>query len=301
MYSKTRKRTVSVLITWDVDPMPFQKNRRALLLIKGLLDTLKVKSTFYFPAKVAEELTDEVKMLVGDGHEIGCHGLTHDSTEEFDKLKKEKQIQILKTATQILQSTAQCSIKSFRGPRVKTSHVTQEILETLGYTSDSSVCSQRLDLVSSNLFNFGWVYSPRLPYHPHIASPYRRGSRNLWVVPVSSIVLPFISSTLYTFRSNVMKIFFSVLYLEAKYTGKPIVYLAHPYEFIDKSFTRNRNQLSMLQSIRTHGFPFRRKLYEKNKTKRRNLNYDLLSYIKSFPDVRFLSVSEFIESNLLKI
>ena len=47
----------------------------------------------------------------------------------------------------------------FRGPRAKISTKTIAILEKLGYELDSSIFSQRLDILSSNLINYNWLFT----------------------------------------------------------------------------------------------------------------------------------------------
>ena len=203
-------------------------------------------------------------------------------------------------ATEILRSISGQHISSFRGPRLKTSSATQKVLLDLGYTSDSSVASQRIDFLSSNLVNFGWIIAPRLPYHPGEDSPFRRGQLPLWVVPVSAIIMPFISSALYVFRMNFMKNMFKMLYREARRTGKPIVYLIHPFEFAPIEGTWVPNGLSTVQRIRTYGFVFRERLYEKDHQERLRMNRELFEYMNTFPDVHFRTVRDYV-SNELKV
>ena len=57
------------------------------------------------------------------------------------------------------------------------------------------------------------------------------GNLPILEIPVSAIAVPFISSALYVLGVGFMKMVFRALYLEARRTGKPIVYLFHPYEF----------------------------------------------------------------------
>ena len=76
------------------------------------------------------------------------------------------------------------------------------------------------------------LFAPRMPYHPKENDAYRKGSMNIWEIPISAIILPFISGTLSVFGLRFMKRFFGVLYRESQRTGKPIVYLIHPTEFL---------------------------------------------------------------------
>jgi peptidoglycan/xylan/chitin deacetylase (PgdA/CDA1 family) len=294
------KHAVPVLMTWDIDPTPevtLEDKKRALALTLTLLSDFQIRCTFLFHAQIAHSLDREISLLVEAGHEIGCHGLTHGDEENYNRMTEDFQREYLSKATRILQSVAKRPIRTFRGPRVKTSHITQKILEELGYRADCSVSSQRIDFVSSNFINVGWIIAPRLPYHPSDRSAFRSGNRNIWVVPVSAVVLPFISTALYTFGPRFMKCFFNMLYTESLRNGKPIVYLGHPFEFAPWSM-RIRRGASFSRRVRVHGLGFRRMFCEKNEQRRYEMVKELLAYMKSRPAVEFMTVSEFIHGML---
>jgi hypothetical protein len=81
----------------------------------------------------------------------------------------------IEEATKKLEKLVGSPILSFRSPRVKTSAQTLRLLSEYGYLADSSVCSQRVDFISSNLINGGWLSAPRQPYHPHRDNAFKRG------------------------------------------------------------------------------------------------------------------------------
>jgi hypothetical protein len=155
---------------------------------------------------------------------------------------------------------------------------------------DSSVCSQRVDFISSNLVNFGWIRAPRLPYHPDSTDAFKHGNRNILVVPVSAIVIPFVSGILYTFGLAFTKIVFRLLYQESLRNGKPIVYLMHSTEFAPKRFEREKKY-----PILVEGFGFRRSkwLFEQDIEKRYTDHEKLFSYIKSFAQVQFMTMNDY--------
>ncbi|MFX0199990.1 MAG: polysaccharide deacetylase family protein, partial [Candidatus Hodarchaeota archaeon] len=257
----TPKKVVPVLITCDVDPayeISHQNRKHSIDLALELFEQFQIKSTFFFVAEPAESYRREIHDLISRNHEIACHGLIHDYKEDYSILPEDVQRENLTLATKKLENLTGHPIKSFRGPQVKTSHLTHKILEDLNYSADSSVCSQRIDLISSNLINTGWILAPRLPYHPSKSSAFRRGERKILVVPVSSLLFPFISGTLYLFGPSFMKQFFNVLYLESRRTGKPIVYLMHPTEFVEK--TQKDTYKPSLRKVRSGGFYFRKRL-----------------------------------------
>ena len=297
------KRPVSILITWDIDPTPvvrLENKKKVLMQTRLLLRDLQIQSTMFFHARIAEQLNGEIEGLVQDNHEIGCHGLTHGNEENYNRMPEDMQSKYLHEATDILKESAGRAIYSFRGPRVRTSHITQKILVELGYIADCSVASQRVDFVSSNLVNVGWIFAPRLPYRPSHSSAFRKGDQDIWVVPLSAAILPFMSSTLYTLKTRLMKGLFRVLYTESQRTGKPIVYLIHPFEFAPWTDKWKPENLSTIQRIRTHGFLVRERFYEKNHYERFRMNQELLRYMKSFPNVQFKTVRDFVSDTLMQ-
>lgn len=294
-------RTASILITFDVDPTPevtIENKRCALAKTVELLERLGIPATFFFHAKITEKLGDSLACLAQRGHEIGCHGLTHGDEEEYDKMPEDMQRCYLTEATRSLTERAGRPVTSFRGPRVKTSNVTQGILEELGYSADCSVASQRLDFVSSNLVKPAWLLAPRLPYHPSAHSAFRRGDRRIWVVPLSAMIVPLISSALYVVGVGAMKSLLAILHRESLWTGKPIVYLAHPFEFAPFTEPAARRSGSLLRRIRTHGLSLRSRLYEKDHNVRLGANGELLQYARGLPNVEFLTVSAYVRTRL---
>lgn len=289
------KKQIPVLITFDVDPC-----KNINLAMNKSLDLLKkvnIRSTFFYTAILAKKKM--IKKLLKNRHELGCHALTHDNTEEFNKMSKIKALKIISKATKILEDLSKTKIESFRSARVKISCNTLFALEKLGYKNDSSVCSQRLDFFSSNLINLGWIFAPRKPYFPSKNSPYRKGDIKILEIPVSALILPFISTTLRIFGLTLSKILFNILYWESYYCNKPIVYLVHPHEF---NYKKGEVKFSWKMLIPNKnwlitGFPLRIWLGRRlSGTEVFKINMDLLRWIKKKKYVKFYTVKEF--SNL---
>jgi len=288
------KKIIPVIITCDIDPTPevvLDKKREALDSAAILFDRYGIKATYFFVANLARNFNSEIKELLKYGNEIGCHGLEHGVEEEYNRMPEDVQRKYLITATKKLEDLTGNAIHSFRGPMVKTSYITQQILDELDYWVDSSVCSQRIDFISSNMLNLRWIFAPRIPYHPSNKSVVKKGKRKLWVVPVSALVFPFISSTLYSLGIGLMKPLFNILYHESVLTGKPIVYLMHPVEFAQIS--KSSEQISM------RGFYLRRRLKLRvDENKRFEYTNKLINYIASFPYVQFMTLSSYVKSHL---
>ncbi len=151
---------VPVLITWDVDPdawISHDTRINGLNNVSRICESNGIPTTFYVTANGGDSIAQSILELQDRGHEIGCHGLTHGKEEDYDRMPVDLQEQYISQATEKLEKIIQKPVRSFRSPRVKTSAATLRILGDHGYWSDSSVCSQRSDLISSNLVNLGWL------------------------------------------------------------------------------------------------------------------------------------------------
>ena len=305
--------SVPVLITWDVDPdlwRPFEDRQRALNMAMELCHSQGIRATFFFTAQPADTYLDEFDKMRAQGHELGCHGLTHGDEENYDRMPEPMQRAYIEQATERLQNLIGEPIRAFRSPHVKTSATTLSLLARNGYLADSSVCSQRIDFVSSNLINIGWIFAPRRPYRPHRDSAFRSGALAIWEIPVSAAVIPFISSALRVLGLPSMKVLFKLLHAESRRTGKPIVYLAHPTEFLAREGKVRKREpwkwhvkrkYLTLSYTRIHGFRLRALLYKINGEALYQDTQDLFAYMASFPDVRFMTVSEYTSCNLGRV
>jgi hypothetical protein len=304
-----KQRQIPVLITWDVDPdrwATYDQRQRALTMALDLCEEVGIGATFFITANFAHEYPNHIGRMQALGCEAGCHGLTHTDEEEYNRMPEETQRSYIEEATRKLEAVVGAPILAFRSPRVKTSSRTLRLLAEYGYLADSSVCSQRIDFISSNLINPGWVTAPRRPYHPRHDNPFRRGNLSIWEIPVSAVVLPFISGSLNAFGLRFMKVYFRSLCAESRCTGKPIVYLAHPSEFIlarGKAHSRLKSyllesQLFSPRYIRTHGLLLRNLLRRMDGETLCDCSRELFSYMASFPGVTFPTVSEYTIRNL---
>lgn len=288
--NKTNK--VYVIITGDVDYSDHHRLSDKLMIfdkINNVSSELGVKLSFNFTAKEAMKIESCVKLLVDSGHEIGSHGLVHNDDEEYNRLPYDKQFQYISEATGILTKITNMDVTSFRAPRVKVSSQMYQCLEKLGYLTDSSICSQRMDLISSNMFNKDWLFAPRLPYNPNLTNPFTKGNSNLLIVPVSALFIPFISSVLYVFGLTFMKMLFSILYMESLVTGKPIVYLYHPYEFIQEIKGKKKYD----SNLKVHGPRWRRHLYRGEPQDKLEKHIKLLKYMNKFQAVETVTMKQF--------
>lgn len=307
--SKMQK-TVPILITLDIDPLtrderirygiPLKEEQKSLLAKSldlannDMLFELSIRSTFFVTASLCEEIEDELKELKKKNHQIGCHGLTHGDDENFAKLSYNEQLFRIERATRILEGFVG-KVTAFRAPGARISATTLKILENSGYIADSSISSQRFDLASSNT-NPKLLFAPRRPYHPKESDAFRKGSMNIWEIPISAFVLPFISGTLSVFGLGFMKRFFDMLYKESQRTGKPIVYLIHPTEFLaSENYGVPASWFFSPRMWRIQGNPVRYFLFRRDGKVLFDEHKELFAYMKTFKWTKFITVDEYLK------
>ena len=170
---------VPVIISFDVHSHVYRDKLNELPLwfenTLRVLDNDSIKATFFFPTECAELFPHEVRMIQKEGHEIGCHSLTHSPKEQYDKLSFDNQKNNLIEAKKRTEEITNKQILSFRAPVFKINANTIRALDEAGFKIDSSVCPQRLGIFSSDITNTGWLYSPRKPYHPSYKNPFVSG------------------------------------------------------------------------------------------------------------------------------
>lgn len=296
---------IPILITLDIHSYP-QTEKELPAWIDYTLEvfnSLLIKATFLFPAIFAEQFSRSVLKILKEGHEIGCHGLTHGIDEQYNILPCEKQKSILKEAKERIESVTSTEVVSFRAPVFKISGNTVRALEENGFKADLSVNSQRLGIFSSEITNIGWLYSPRQPYNPDFNNPFKRGDSSIWEIPQSAFILPFISNINIAFGGSFMKLFFKILHLESAIRGNPIVYMVHPEDIFprDEVF-KYKFQWKHLFPSKSTGFIFRHALFNnKNNKKIAREIIDLLQIMQEIKNIKFFTVKEMVTKLTRKI
>lgn len=264
--------------------------RKILDRLNADLKRIGLPITIFTTSEAATEFKDEIRRLKSAGHNICCHGYDHGITENYRTMDQCSINEFIKISTNNIENIIQDKVDSFRGPGFSTSSETQNILLKYGYNSDYSVCSQRLDFMNSIGGNFKWLNSPRMPYHPSEHDPYKKGSSPLWVIPLSSIGLPFISGSLYLFGLSFMRKFYILLLKEAIRVGKPIVYLFHSYEFC--RYTGNHLGNEITKGSNRTPQKLIHKFYGSDINKKYEDNHNLMKYLISFKNTKlFTSVN----------
>lgn len=106
-----------------------------------LLDMLKrrgVQATFFVPAHTASSFPEVVKRIVDEGHEIGCHGLIHESPVGME-LEAERDL--LGKSIEVLEGITGKRPVGYRSPAWDLSENTITLLEEFGLIYDSSLMS----------------------------------------------------------------------------------------------------------------------------------------------------------------
>jgi polysaccharide deacetylase family protein (PEP-CTERM system associated) len=131
-----------------------------------------VRATFFVLGWVAERYPDLVRRLHAGGHEIACHGLTHELVYKQTPEIFRKETAYAKS---LLEDLAGAPVRGYRAATysiVRESMWALDILEELGFEYDSSIFPVRHDL-------YGVPDAPR--------APYRVASGKLLEVPLTTI------------------------------------------------------------------------------------------------------------------
>ena len=200
-----------------------------------LYDKYGVKATFFYTGHIAKLYPDVVRKAYDRGHEVGSHGLTHEVDQAFDVLSPKEQLSHLIQSKQILEDIIGDKVVSFRAPAARVDKGFPEILHEAGFKVDSSVSSQRLDM----MFSFGalkklhWLTAPRKAYFAQTDNIFKKGDSDILEAPISAYGFPYIG-TFMRIAPAVNRMTRNVLYWETLCNGRQFVFLTHPNEFIDE-------------------------------------------------------------------
>lgn len=268
--------------------------------IPKILDIYKkynICSTFFVTGYFAENFPQAVKLIYKNGHEIGCHGYSHEHTVGFDILDYEQQREHLIRAKKILEDIISNEVISFRSPALRTNKFTVKALEETGFKIDSSVASQRFDFFFSlgSKEKLNWLKAPRKTYITSEKYLYSSGDSSIWEIPLSAIIIPYIGATMRLFP-QLIKIVRFFLHSEVLRKGNAINFLIHPIEFVSetsynsKITRRSQNYLIYLLRDKYKSYLKKRNLGDKG-TK---LLIDQIRYFTR-RNYDFISCKEYIE------
>jgi len=266
-------------------------------LLLDIYQRYKIKSTFYFNGDIVSLFPEVVKMIIPFGHEVACHGLTHESNQAFDVLTLKEQVEHLSRSKKVLEDICGQKVISFRAPALRVNPYTPEALVTTGFKTDSSIAPQRIDMFLSfgSKEKIKWLCAPRTPYFTKPNDLSRKGNGGIFEIPVSSFLLPY-TGTVMRISPALLKVVRSVLNFETSMTERPLVFIIHPNELIDEKIDatkitrRAKSYLSYLL-----GDKLRYHLKLKNLgLKALPLLIDQLDYLKKH-QYNFITVREYFE------
>lgn len=202
-----------------------------------LYEKYRVKATFFYTGHIAKLYPQVVKMAYERGHEVGSHGLTHEVNQAFDVLSPDEQFFHLKQSKQILEDIIGDEVVSFRAPAARVDKGFPAILQEAGFKIDSSVSSQRLDMMFSfgSLKKLHWMTAPRKAYFAKENNIFKKGDSNVLEVPISAIGFPYIG-TFMRIAPALNRMTRRLLYWETLCNGRQFVFLTHPNEFINEDW-----------------------------------------------------------------
>lgn len=139
---------------WDNHPLRVEKNTHKLL---DLFDEHQVKATFFILGWVAERKADLVLEIAKRGHEVACHGYSHQLV--YNQSPEVFQQETIR-AKNILEDIIQQQVRGYRAASYSITEKSQwalDILAEAGFVYDSSIFPVRHD-------RYGMPGTPEHPY-----------------------------------------------------------------------------------------------------------------------------------------
>jgi len=163
--------------------------REATGPLLNLFERYKTRVTFFVLGEVAERHPDLIREIRDRGHEIACHGYSHQTLHDLGKKGFEED---LKKSTSLIRSILKERPIGFRAPSFSLNRNTAwalNILERYGYKYDSSIFPLKTPL-------YGMPGAPLGPYYPSMDDPSKESHMGeikefpISVLKVSRIKIP---------------------------------------------------------------------------------------------------------------
>jgi peptidoglycan-N-acetylglucosamine deacetylase len=106
--------------------------------LRTLFAETGVRATYFTTGEVAARYPGAVRDLVADGHELGCHGVTHTAFDTLDERAARWEIE---QSVRLLRTFA--PVSSFRAPYLRFPEPYVRLLETAGFALDSSLAKYK--------------------------------------------------------------------------------------------------------------------------------------------------------------
>ena len=194
-----------------------------ILRLLQLFNKHKIKATFFVPGEIAQKHSGAIRKICRNGHEIACHGLTHEKNECL--LDETSQRRKIGEATRIIEERTGRQPKGFRAPCLRANETTLKILDEWGYVYDSSFIPTFVPGY------YGSPMAPLKPYHPSASSIEKRGSYKFLEIPVSvnpMFPLPLSAAWMRNLGSLWVKFGIKMNFI----LGNPVVFYVHPRDVV---------------------------------------------------------------------
>jgi len=155
----------------------------AVDLLLNLLNKHRVKATFFILGEVAGRTPDLIRQLHREGHELGCHGMSHRMLKDLgEEAFRKELIDFRSLMKEIL---GDVDIKGFRAPTFSLDRETRwalPVLNEFGYRYDSSIFPAKIFLNRM----YGINNAPRFPYRISFDDPGKEDPNSpLWEFPAA--------------------------------------------------------------------------------------------------------------------
>jgi polysaccharide deacetylase family protein (PEP-CTERM system associated) len=199
---------------WDSFDTRVERNTRRLL---DLFDEFGVRITFFVLGWVAERKPALIRELHERGHEVACHGLSHELVyKQTPQVFREETIR----AKSVIEDIIGDAVKGYRASTYSVTGKSLwalDILEELGFSYDSSIFPVRHD-------NYGIPDAPRWPH--------RVASGKLLEVPLTTVSV--VGQRLPCAGGGYFRLlpygFFRWALKRVNTEGLPAVFYLHPWE-----------------------------------------------------------------------
>lgn len=165
---------------WPAQASRVERNTHRFLEIT---DAHSVKATFFFLGWVAERFPNLVREVVSQGHEIACHGFSHQLIyEQSPEAFKQETLR----SKALLEDQSQTDVTGYRAASYSVTPKSLwalDIISEAGFEYDSSIYPIRHD-------NYGLQGGPHVPYKIELASGTHLVEFPITTAPLASLNIP---------------------------------------------------------------------------------------------------------------
>lgn len=234
-----------ISITLDIEPDIHTDGYNGIMSgipkILSILDKNKIKATFFTTCDCIEKYPRIFQDLKKQGHEIALHGYRHIRFDELSLQEKKEQVE---KSVKIFRVMLKENPRGFRAPQHSIDNLTLKILKQNNFLYDSSCTPfnflQLLFFPKKFKLGIRGFFSPREKYEI---------SKEIYEIPVSSFLIPFVSLPLRVFPWKILKIYLWFL----RKTNTNLVFYAHSWDFIELPRSRVDRMFSHKRLIQNLG------------------------------------------------